>query len=157
MAMNLKVLWHPPVQLSDGRKDNLIYACDWSRVPDGPGVYMFGRLFAKTFEPLYIGKSKSISGRIWQHLASNIQLMMMLKNKAKSGTRVVVAGEWQAVRGQQERSALALIESALIKHALAQGYDIFNDKGTKTPSHSITRLGHSASGFLPKYMKVEAW
>ncbi|HVY39525.1 MAG TPA: hypothetical protein VHM31_16410 [Polyangia bacterium] len=155
MAMNLKVYWHPPVRLVDGRKDNLIYSCDWERIPEGPGVYMFGRLFAGSFAPLYIGKSKGVAGRIWQHLAGNIPLMMKLKNGAKNGQRVVVAGEWQSSRGQNARKALGLIESALIKHSLLQGHDIFNDKMTKTVSNTITRTGHTAHGFLPKHMKIE--
>ena len=82
-------------------------------------------------------------------------MMMKLKNGAKNGQRVVVAGEWQSSRGQNARKALGLIESALIKHSLLQGHDIFNDKMTKTVSNRITRMGHTAHGFLPKHMKIE--
>ena len=154
--MNLKVRWHQPVELFDGKKENLIYNCDWTRIPEGAGVYIFGRLFASAFAPLYVGKSKKIARRIWQHLERNIPLMMMLKNQAKNGQRVVVVGEWKSAPGQKESKAIALIESALIKHALAQGFDIFNDKGTKTTSHTITRVGYKVDGFVPKRMKVEA-
>ena len=40
---------------------------------------------------------------------------------------------------------LDIVESALIKNALAQGHDLLNQQGTKTRVHVIKSRGNSSS------------
>jgi hypothetical protein len=155
MAMNLTVHWHKPVALKAG-KDWLIYDCDLDAIPEAPGVYVFGRLFGADLGPVYIGRADNIRKRVEQHLHGNVKLMNVLKAHTKNGNRVVVAGEWLSSPGQQQNRALPVIEAALIKHALAEGYSIFNNKGAKEPAHTINRSGFKMGGFLPKLIKSAA-
>jgi hypothetical protein len=154
--MKLNVFWHGPVELADGDSVGLIYTCtDLDRIHDGPGVYIFGRKFGDDVEPLYIGQAGNVRHRVAQHLKSNVKLMTGLK-KARNGTRVVLVGEWRPRQGQQAAKALKMIEAALIKLALAEGYEILNDKGTKTPFHTLSMKGdHFAVDLFRPEMKLE--
>jgi hypothetical protein len=154
MSLNLSVLWHKPISLENGRAKGLTYICPYERLPPRAGVYVFGRHFGDTFAPLYIGKAKNIAKRVYQHFYNNVVLMNRIKDEGKLGPRAVIAGEWLPAPGQKLARALAVLERALIRHALAEGYEIFNLNGTKTPSDSIEASGYSAHGFLPRSMKV---
>jgi hypothetical protein len=155
-SMDLEVFWHPPVALVDGTSVGLTYTCNsMERIHDGPGVYIFGRQFGDAVEPLYIGQAGNVRRRVYQHLNNNVRLMNSLA-KAKNGTRVVLVGEWYAKQGQQARRVLRLIESALIKFALAEGHEILNDRGTRTPFHSLSMGGSRlAVGLFRPEMKLE--
>jgi hypothetical protein len=141
--VDLDVFWHSPIALRDARaNEHLIYACDhWEAIPDAPGVYVFGRLFGGSVDPIYIGRANALSKRIEQHIENNVRLMQAIKQR-RNGQRVVLIGEWQARRGQQRDRVLPLIDAALIKHALAEGHDLVNDRGTKTPVHTIAMGGN---------------
>ncbi len=156
--MDLQVRWHAPFLLRPATaQEPLLYACDtFDSIPDVPGVYLFARRHGEHLEPIYIGRATRIQKRIEQHLKS-VPLMKAVQ-QASSGERLVLAGEWLPKRGQQERRALPLIESALIKFALAEGYSIVNDKGTKTPVHTISMSGNRAAAtkVFRSAMKVSA-
>jgi hypothetical protein len=141
--VDLEIFWHGPVYLRDARDhENLIYACDYlDAIPSSPGVYVFGRLFGENVDPVYIGRATDLRRRIGQHIENNVRLMQAIKRRP-NGTRVVLIGEWRGKKGQQEGRALPLIESALIKFALAEGHELVNDKGTKTPVHTISMVGN---------------
>ena len=142
-SMELSIKWHQPIPLLDGDKDNLIYVAEgldsWR---DVPGVYMFARIFNDEICPLYIGKAESIGSRAWQHFKSNTKLMTSIK-KSSNGARVFIPGKFMPKPGQSTKKCIALVERALIDHALAEGYELLNVQGAKTPTHRI-RL----SGFL---------
>ena len=58
--------------------------------------------------------------------------------------------------GQQKDRVLDIVESALIKHALAQGHDLLNQKGTKTKVHTIrSRGGKDSRQVAPLHMLAE--
>lgn len=139
--MDLELRWHAPVLLRDAGEDRLIYSCDeLDLIPEVAGVYVFGRLYGDRFEPLYIGKAVCLRRRIQQHFKVSVQLMRGIEN-ARAGSRVVVVGEWIPRSGQQVRRSLPVIERALIKMALAKGYEILNSAGTKTPVHTLSLRG----------------
>ena len=141
--MDLNIKWHKPINLIDGGKENLIYLirCIGSSL-DFPGVYMFARIYNGVTYPLYIGKAESIEKRVWQHFKNNVKLMNSIKNAAK-GLRVFIPGQFTPKPGQNTKKCIALIEKALIDHALTEGYELFNIQGTRTPAHQVC-----FSGFL---------
>lgn len=143
--MELSIKWHQPISLIDGDEHNLIYVADgldsWR---DVPGVYMFARIFNSEVFPLYIGKAESIGTRAWQHFKNNTKLMMSIK-KSSNGARVFIPGEFTPKPGQSTKKCIALVERALIDHALAEGYELLNVLGTKTPTHKISLSGYLAA------------
>lgn len=142
MALNLEVFWRKPYRLVDASTDGLIYSCpEIDRIPNSAGVYYFARQFGAGLIPLYVGQAIDLRKRLWQHFEANVRLMRSIQ-EAKNGTRVVVVGQWTPQPGQQRKRALNLIESALIKSALAEGYDLFNYNGTRTPTHTIKLYGN---------------
>ncbi len=146
--MDLSVKWHAPIDLLNGDKQNLIYVAngldDWYGVP---GVYMFARIFDGCVSPLYIGKAESIGVRAWQHFKSNTRLMNEIK-KANSGQKVIILGEFSPKPGQSTKKCIALIERALIDHALTEGHKLLNVQGTRTPSHKVSFSGYLGARHL---------
>lgn len=138
--MDLEIKWHQPIPLVDGDDEDLIYTIknleDW----DGyPAVYMFCRRYGKNIVPLYIGRTANVAARIKQHL--NTTKMMRSIAKSQNGEKVLVVGELIVKTGQKIDKSLRVIENALIEHALAEGYELVNKSGTKTPVHIINYSG----------------
>ncbi len=156
--MDLDVRWHAPVRLRRCHHDELlIYACDdLDRIPRAHGVYVFGRLFGDNVEPIYIGRAQDLRVRIEQHLLGNVPLMRAIEHRP-NGQRVVLAGEWTARPGQREVRVLPLIEAALIKFALAEGYELVNTQGTRTAVHTLSMSGNRAActRLFRSSMKIE--
>ncbi|WP_295972405.1 hypothetical protein [uncultured Xanthomonas sp.] len=146
--MDLSVKWHAPINLLKGDKENLIYVAegldDWY---DVPGVYMFARVFDEGVSPLYIGRAESLGARAWQHFKSNTRLMNGIK-KATNGRKVLVLGEFSPKPGQSTKKCIALIERALIDHALTEGHKLLNVQGTRTPSHKVSFSGYLGARHL---------
>lgn len=145
------------MELRDGRSEGLIYYSDHlDEIPENAGVYVFGRIHGDNVEPIYIGKAGNLRRRIRQHFEGSIRLMHRLQ-EAKTGARVVLIGEWKSKRGQREERVLPIVERMLIKYALAEGYELFNEKGTKTPVHTLAMTGNRSicSGLFRREMKIE--
>jgi hypothetical protein len=123
---------------------NQIYRCgSLERIPRKPGVYVFARKFGKTVIPLYVGQASKLRGRI-EGQFNNLKLMMGLKS-APSGRRILLVARLSLKPGQQMSKVLDIVESAIIKNALAQGHDLLNQHGTKTKVHTISSKGNSSS------------
>ena len=153
--MDLELSWRSPVRLRDGRSERLIYACEYASLPDGPGIYVFGRRFGPNVEPIYIGKAGNVRRRVRQHIENNIRLMRSIED-AKLGNRVVLVGEWIPKPGQQAKRVLQILEAALIKYALAEGYELVNVHGTKTHVHELSMAGNrSGTRLFRRSMKIE--
>jgi hypothetical protein len=138
-SMELDIFWHAPIDLRDD--DDLILTCELDKLPEEPGVYAFCRTFGDKIEPLYIGRASNLRGRIQGHFKSSVKLMKKIKD-AKNGQKVVVTGELRTKSGQNADKALVIVETALIKHAMAEGHDLLNVAGTKTPVHTINSSGN---------------
>jgi hypothetical protein len=154
--MELELFWHRPVALRDGSRQSLIYVCDeLDELPTTAGVYVFGRQFGENVEPIYIGKAGNLRRRVREHTERNIRLMKGIE-AAKNGRRVIQVAEWFGKPGQQAGRVLPIIESALIKYALAEGYELLNVHGTKTPVHELSMSGNRAATRLFRaFMKIE--
>ncbi len=139
--MSLSVFWHKPLSLEDGSKKNLIYNIrDLSKFEGVPGIYMFCRLYGENLTPLYIGKAGDLAYRIRSQF-NTTNLMKAIEN-SQNGTKVLVIGEYICKPGQSSNKCISIIEKALIEHALAEGYELINQKGTKTPYDEIDFTGN---------------
>jgi hypothetical protein len=154
--MKLKVHWHRPLILREGRRDeNLVYACDdLDSIPRKPGIYVFARRFGAAVIPLYVGQAVNLHGRVKKQL-NNVQLMMGVQNMEK-GRRILLIGEFIPTSGQQAESALDVLERAYIENSLTGGYELLNKQGTRTPVHSL--LSQGKKGFhspFPRRMNIK--
>jgi hypothetical protein len=142
--MEISVFWHKPIRLEDGERNNLIYnIANLDRFEEVPGVYMFCRSYNGDISPLYIGKAINLASRIRQQF-NTTKLMKAIENSQK-GAKVLLVGEINCKPGQGPGKCIGIAEKALIEHALAQGYELINQKGTKTPYDEIEFTGNLAA------------
>ncbi|MBZ5555603.1 MAG: GIY-YIG nuclease family protein [Acidobacteriia bacterium] len=142
--MEITIIWHKPIRLRSGVKDNLIYACDeLDRIPEKPGIYVFARKFGQSQIPLYVGQAANLRKRIDQQL-NNAKLMMAMKNAAK-GRRLLLIAELSLQPGQQEKKVLDIVERTCIKSALSYGYELLNKQGIKSLVHTVSSKGKKKS------------
>jgi len=140
--MEIRIQWHQPLPLTDGSPEDLIYMVDEDELKawDGyAGVYMFCRLFNGSVIPMYIGRSKNIYNRIWEHLETTT--FMKRLETGPRGAKMLIIGEYIPQPGQSPEKAIAIVEKALIEHALTEGYELLNKAGTKTPTHEVRFSG----------------
>jgi hypothetical protein len=112
-------------------------------IPKKPGVYVFARRHGDSVAPLYIGQALRLRSRI-EGQFNSVKLMNGVKS-APSGKRILIVGALKLRRGQRKAKVLDAVESALIKRALAEGYRLLNQQGTKTKTHEIRSRGNSIS------------
>ena len=75
--------------------------------------------------------------------------------EAQTGTRFVIYCTPQLKRGQKAIRVIAILEQALIAHALAEDYELLQKQGTETPNHTIRFQGNRTSEDLaPRRMRV---
>lgn len=153
--MKIDLKWDNPIRLKDGSRHNQIYAVrGLDRISKKAGVYIFARTFGKFTEPLYVGQALKLRNRIEGQL-NNVRLMMGVKN-AQAGRRILLVAHLKLHPGQQKGKVLDIVESALIKHALADGCELLNKQGVKTKVHVIRSEGNTSSKKVaPLRMLVE--
>jgi hypothetical protein len=151
--VKLFIEWSRPVQLLDGRRQNLIYIVDLKKLPQVPGLYVLGRQYGHQFEALYVGKAVGIRGRVKNQL-NNLRLMQHLRN-AKSGKRVVIPGRILTKPGQQLEKTLITTERALIRHFLSTGDDLVNKQGTRLRRHEVYSSGKHPKKLIPRVMYLD--
>ncbi len=139
--MDIDIKWHNSITMEDGTKDKLVYIIpNMEMFIKKTGVYMFCRRYGEKVIPIYIGKSKDVGSRLKNHLNS-LRMMNAIRD-ALSGERLFIFGEIICKSGQQAEKCINLVEKAMIEHALTSGYELINEKGTKTPSHTINFNGN---------------
>jgi hypothetical protein len=151
--MRLHIEWERPIPLKDATADNMIYRVDLGKLKTVSGIYVFGRRWGAQLEALYVGKASNIRGRVKGHL-NNLRLMQHLRN-AKSGKRIVLAGELVTQQGQQLAKCLKLAERALIRHFLSEGHDLVNKQGTRLRRHELESSGKHPKRFFPAAIYLE--
>lgn len=152
--MDLKIHWHKPQHLIDGSKDQLIYNIrEWDVIPDAPGIYIFARLYGDAIEPIYVGKAERLNVRIWGQL-NYVRLMRGIEH-SKNGNKILLLGEFIPKSGQNVKKALRIIENSVIKYFLAEGYELWNSQGTKTPVDTLLLEGNRrATRLFPSNMTI---
>jgi hypothetical protein len=154
--LKIDLKWDKPIRLKDGSNLNQIYAIRrLDRISKKAGVYIFARSFGQSIAPLYVGQASRLRNRIDGQLKNNVRLMMRVK-KAQAGHRILLVAHLKLHPGQQEGKVLDIVESALIKHALAEGHELLNKQGVKTRVHVIKSKGNTSSKQVaPLRMLVE--
>jgi hypothetical protein len=155
--LKIDLKWEKPIRLKDGSKLFQFYAIPiprLERIPNKPGVYVFARSFGQSIAPLYIGQTLRLRSRINDHLKSSGRLMMKIK-RAQHGHRILLLGRLKLRRGQQKAKVLDIVERALIKHALASGYELLNVQGKKAKVHFIKSRGNTSSKQVAPRMLAE--
>jgi hypothetical protein len=143
--LNIEVRWSKPLGLVDDPAKKLIYAADGvDDVPETPGAYVFARLFGSRVIPLYIGETGNIRTRLKQHLKNNVRLMKGVQG-APNGRRIFLFGEVRLRRGQNVKKVRSVLQRTIIERALSEGHELLNDKGAKTPVHSVRSTGNRYS------------
>ncbi len=151
--MKLYVEWGRPILLRDASKDNLIYSLDVTKLPQAAGVYLLGRRWGSSFEALYVGRANNVQSRVKGQL-NNLRLMQHLRN-AKTGRRILLAGRLLTKPGQQRGKTLSLLERALIRYFLSEGFDLVNRQGTRIRRHEVFSSGNHPKRFFPRAMFLE--
>lgn len=153
--MRIDLRWERPIRLRDGSRQNQIYlARGLERISKKAGVYIFARTFGKFIEPLYVGQALKVRDRVEFQL-NNVRLMMGVKN-AQAGRRILLVAYLKLHPGQQKGKVLDIVESAIIKHALAGGCELLNKQGVKTKVHMVLSKGNKSSKQVaPLRMLVE--
>ncbi|MEW5947437.1 MAG: hypothetical protein AB1742_14700 [bacterium] len=151
--MKVAIEWERPLTLKDGSRHDLIYFIEQEKIPDAPGIYVFGRKWGTNMEALYVGTATNIRNRVKGQF-NNLRLMQHLKN-AKSGKRIVLFGLVQLKQGQKLDKVILLSEKCFIRHFLAQGHDLVNKHGIKIRRHEISSDGHCPKKFIPSVMFFE--
>ena len=151
--MKLAIEWERPVPLRSGKREGLIYNVDWESLPDTAGIYIFARRWGKSYEALYVGKSKNVRRRVRSHL-NNLRLMKHIED-AKIGRRVVFAGSAIMKPGQKQERVISLLERTFIRHFLSEGHDLVNQLGVRIRRHEIASDGRIPRAFVPSVMYLE--
>ncbi len=151
--MELDLFWHRPLSLQNGYQENLIYTVRADKIPSVPGIYIFARKYGKSMEPLYVGRANDFQKRVMQQL-NNTRLMMGIKN-ASAGCRTLLLAELVTKPGQQLDKGLKIVESAFIKHYLAEGVNLLNVQGTQLRRHIILSDRKHFRQYIPVTVYVE--
>ena len=99
---------------------------DLSHLPESPGVYIF---YGKSGQPLYVGKSKNIRDRVFNHfsLSAGNSLEMKIYNQVESVEFIETAGELGAL----------LKESAMIKKLMPLYNRMLRNKEKMTVARKV--------------------
>ena len=153
--MHIKLDWQRPVQVRRAKSGPFIYKWNPERIPEQPGIYVFARKWGTATIPMYIGRAKNLRSRTNQHM-NNLRLMKGIVDK-EIGTRVILLGVVASLKGKFTERTLKIAEQAYIENALTEGFELLNDKGTKTPVHKIESTGKKSShGPFPRSMNIKA-
>ena len=135
--MDIALEWLPKIIVSKTAKGffDAVDEFDLDRIPEEPGIYVFGRQFGKRIEPIYVGKGLNLRSRINQQF-NNHKLLMAI-NKSKTGPRVLLVAKVKTKRGQRLAKVIRIAERAHIDAAQTAGHPIVNVHGTRPKAHSI--------------------
>ena len=145
MTLSISASWEHPVKLRSDQS-GFTYECETSDVLECPGVYVFYRKHGDKLEILYIGRTINVRRRLHQHLNS-VKLMRDIY-EAKTGSRYFIYCQPKTKPGQRLSQVLAILENALIDHAMSQGHDLRQKQGVRPKHHLIEFTGNRTSEAL---------
>lgn len=152
--MKIEATWFKPITLEKGSPGGLIYELRLEDLPKEPGVYVFGRRRGESVIPIYIGETLSIRRRVKGHLNS-LALMRAIEN-APNGDRFLIYCTVKAGSKEKAKKHAKVLEKALLMHAQSEGHELFNKKGTKLPTDTISFTGNRTSeAIAPRIMLVK--
>ncbi|CAN5475878.1 hypothetical protein BH11PSE9_BH11PSE9_14200 [soil metagenome] len=150
MAINPLLIWHQPIFLPTGPKDDAV-----KDLPQVAGVYIFFRQHGQNVQVFYVGKAKNLQSRIRGQM-NNHALMTAIAN-AKNGKRKLVWAELKLRPNQKEAPALRVAEKLMIRHYVEEGQPVHNIQGKKLPTQTLTNtLVKGVTSFVPASVTVDA-
>ncbi len=138
--MEIDATWAAPIDLKSTEDG---YELDLDSIEVHPAVYMIGRRFGETCVPLYIGRTAKLQRRMRQHFDS--RSFMRALREFPNGTRFLAWSTFPLKQGQRLQRVMAVVERGLILHALSEGHQLINIKGTKTPVDTVHFSGNLAA------------
>lgn len=153
--MQIKASWSKPIALKKLPASALqIYSVNLEQVPENPGVYVFARKHGNSVFPIYIGETMSLRARVKTHLNS-LPLMKAIEN-APNGGRFLIYCTVDARAKDKAKKQIKVLERVLILHAQGEGHALFNKKGTKLPTDTISFVGNRTSeSIAPRTMLIK--
>jgi hypothetical protein len=151
--MKLALQWYKPLTLRIDREGNGIYTVSLNEIPTEPGIYFFLRTHGRKSEVLYVGKADRLRSRIKQQL-NNLSLMRGIE-RAATGKRLLAFARFIPKQAQQQTKALRRMETAYIRHYLADGHKLINKQGTKIAKDSIASERSQLRKLIPKELYFE--
>lgn len=144
--MLIEVEWHKPVLLSKNSRivvdrNNLPRS-----IPNSPGVYFFSRRYGASFQPLYIGETTNIRGRLRNHL-NNADIRDILRGipllgvPVKRGNKYFHFGTLRGRHGQLLTKRMSLVQRYMISQAIAEKSPLLNKQLTDIKTHSVIFSG----------------
>jgi hypothetical protein len=133
--LDITIEWQPPLQLSENNEPLI----DQNNIPaellDEAGVYFFARWFGgKAVEPLYIGQSLTLRGRLREHLQRKV-IWDILTGRSlddfdlHKGQKYFHYGYFRPKKGQHAKTCVPIVERAMIRQAIQSGFKLVNHNG----------------------------
>ncbi|HEY4773266.1 MAG TPA: GIY-YIG nuclease family protein [Xanthobacteraceae bacterium] len=144
--MEIEIQWHRPIPLAKNRRIVVDRDTLPSVIPNKAGVYFFSRKYGNSFQPLYIGETKNIRGRLRGHL-NNADIRDILRGiplpgvPVKRGNKYFHFGTFVGKRGQNSDKCLDLVQKYLIEQAITQKSPLLNKQLTDIKTHSVVFSG----------------
>jgi hypothetical protein len=151
--MELALQWYKPLPLKIDNDGGGIYTVSLDNIPTVPGIYFFLRTHGNKSEVLYVGKADQLRLRVKQQL-NNLKLMKGIE-RAATGKRLLAFAKFIPKQAQQQKKALKRMETAYIRHYLADGHKLINIQGTKIKKDSIASDRPALKKLIPKEIYFE--
>lgn len=144
--MRIEIEWHKPVLLARNSqirvdKDDLPRS-----IPKSAGVYFFSRKYGTSFQPLYIGETRNIRGRLKNHLG-RVDISDMLRGmkvpgvQVKQGNKYFHFGTLRGRDGELLTKRRRLVQRYMISKAIAEKAPLLNKQLTDIKTHSVVFSG----------------
>lgn len=144
--MKIRIEWATPILLSANKVIRVDRNDLPDRIPDTPGIYFFSRRYGSSFQPLYIGETSNIRGRLKNHL-NNADIRDILRGiplpgvPVKQGNKYFDYGVFRGKPGQVADKCLALVQKYLIEQAIAEKAPLINKQLTVIKTHEVEFVG----------------
>ncbi|WP_454735401.1 GIY-YIG nuclease family protein [Cupriavidus necator] len=162
--MEINLEWAAPIKLlKRAGLPGYQYEPVAAQVDDRPGIYVFARQYGDSYTPIYIGQAKSVVRRLkGQFDKTSLMEKVEHWNATEpgnprlrlTGSRVLfVAYLTSPTRADWIKSALNIVERALIEHAMTEGFRIVNVQMTNIRYDEIYSSGaRDSTSFAPREM-----
>jgi hypothetical protein len=144
--MEIEIEWQKPILLSKNRR----IVIDPNKLPESipktAGIYFFSRKYGSSFQPLYIGETINVRGRLRSHL-KNADIRDILRGiplpgvPVKKGNKYFHFGVFKGRSGQQANKCLALVQRFMIEQAIIQKSPLLNKQLTDIKTHTVDFTG----------------
>lgn len=141
--MLVRIEWQKPIQLTRHKRIMITERELADIVQKRPGVYFFSRKYGNSFEPFYIGETKSILGRLKSHLKSReiaYALEGLGDTPIKAGTRFFHFG-YLINNSTDPKKYLDIVQRYLIRQAISEKCNVLNKNLTRKKLHFIEFSG----------------